>query len=71
MPILIFLILVVLIAQIGFWDTFAAILGGVAMIILFLLLLAAAVALTGYLFVRRARRRHLSGRSDPRIPRVG
>jgi hypothetical protein len=54
MPILIiFLIIVVLIAQIGFWDTFAAILGGVAMVLLFALLLAALVALTAWLAYRR------------------
>lgn len=53
MPILIFLVLVILIAQIGFWDTFSAILGGIAMIILFLLLLGALIALVGVLLVRR------------------
>jgi hypothetical protein len=29
MPLLLFLILVVLIAQLGFWDTFQAVLGGI------------------------------------------
>ena len=53
MPILVFLVLVILIAQIGFWDTFSAILGGIAMIILFLLLLGALIALVGVLLVRR------------------
>ena len=38
MPILVFIILVVLIAQLGFWKTFAAILGGAAMIALFVIL---------------------------------
>jgi hypothetical protein len=55
MPILVFLILVILIAQIGFWDTFAAILGGVAMLVLFLLLAIAFVALGGLLLIRRLR----------------
>ena len=55
MPILIFLILVILIAQIGFWDTFAAILGGVAMLALFVLLAIALVVLAGMLLVRRLR----------------
>jgi hypothetical protein len=55
MPILIFLILVILIAQIGFWDTFTAILGGVAMIVLFVLLAIALVVLAGLLLIRRLR----------------
>ena len=57
MPILLFVILVILIAQIGFWDTFSAILGGVAMLVLFVLLAIALVALAGLLLVRRLRRR--------------
>ena len=56
MPILLFIILVVLIAQIGFWDTFAAILGGVAMLVLFVLLAIILVVLGGILLVRRLRR---------------
>jgi hypothetical protein len=55
MPILVFLILVILIAQIGFWDTLAAILGGVAMIVLFVLLAIALVVLAGILLVRGLR----------------
>jgi hypothetical protein len=55
MPILIFLVLVILIAQVGFWDTFSAILGGVAMIVLFALLLVALLALAGVLLIRRMR----------------
>jgi hypothetical protein len=58
MPILLFIVLVILIAQVGFWDTFAAILGGVAMLVLFVLLAVALVALTGILLVRRWRRPH-------------
>ncbi len=54
MPILILLlILIILIGQIGFWDTLAAILGGVAMLILFALLLMATVALALFLIYRR------------------
>jgi uncharacterized membrane protein YtjA (UPF0391 family) len=56
MPVLIFLVLIILIAQLGFWDTFQAILGGVAMIILFILLAIALVALVVALVVRRMRR---------------
>jgi len=55
MPLVIFLIVVILIAQIGFWDTLSAILGGVAMIVLLVLLLAGLVALGGLLAVRRLR----------------
>jgi hypothetical protein len=55
MPILVFLILVIMIAQLGFWDTFSAILGGVAMIVLFVLLAIAFVALGGLLLIRRLR----------------
>jgi hypothetical protein len=56
MPILLFIVLVVLIAQLGFWDTFAAILGGAAMLVLFVLLAIALVVLAGVLLVRRWRR---------------
>lgn len=56
MPILLFIVLVILIAQVGFWDTFAAILGGVAMLVLFVLLAIALVVLAGILLVRRGRR---------------
>ena len=55
MPILLFVILVVLIAQVGFWDTFTAILGGVVMIVLFVLLALALVVLAGILLARRLR----------------
>jgi hypothetical protein len=56
MPIILFIILVILIAQIGFWDTFAAILGGVAMIVLFVILAIALVVLAGVLLLRKLRR---------------
>jgi hypothetical protein len=55
MPILIFIVLVVLIAQVGFWDTFSAILGGVAMLVLFVLLAIAFLELAGTLLIRRLR----------------
>jgi hypothetical protein len=55
MPLLIFVILVILIAQVGFWDTFTAILGGVAMLVLFILLAIAFVALVGVVLLRRMR----------------
>ena len=55
MPLLLFLILVILIAQLGFWDTFTAILGGVAMLILFALLAIVALAVAATLLLRRMR----------------
>jgi hypothetical protein len=55
MPLLVFLVLIILIAQIGFWDTFQAILGGVAMILLFVVLLVALATLAGALILRRLR----------------
>jgi high-affinity Fe2+/Pb2+ permease len=57
MPILIFLILVLLIAQLGFWDTFSALLGGIAMLVLFVVLAVALLVLAGMLLLRRLRRR--------------
>ncbi|MDF3064308.1 MAG: hypothetical protein K0S06_4417 [Microvirga sp.] len=57
MPIILLIILIVLIAQVGFWDTLGAVLGAFAMIVLFVLLLAAGLALAAYLLFRRARRR--------------
>jgi hypothetical protein len=55
MPILIFLILVIMIAQLGFWDTFSAILGGVAMLVLFVVLAIALLAVVAAMFFRRLR----------------
>jgi hypothetical protein len=55
MPILAFIILVILIAQLGFWKTFAAILGGAAMIVLFVILAILFLALAGTLIIRRMR----------------
>jgi hypothetical protein len=55
MPLLIFLILVIMIAQLGFWDTFSAVLGGVAMLVLFVLLAIALLAVAAVLLLRRIR----------------
>jgi hypothetical protein len=55
MPLLAFLILVILIAQAGFWKTFAAIIGGIAMIVLFVILAIVFLVLTGTLVIRRLR----------------
>lgn len=57
MALVAFLVLVVLIAQIGFWDTLSAILGGVVMIVLLIVLAAALLALAGVLILRRLRAR--------------
>ena len=53
MPLMLFILLVLLIAQFGFWDTLSAILGGVAMIVLLVLLLAGIVLLAGRYALRR------------------
>jgi hypothetical protein len=57
MPLLLFLLLVLLIAQIGFWDTLGALLGAAAMVILFILLAVAAVGVASYVVLSRVRRR--------------
>ena len=56
MPLLLILLLVLLIAQIGFWDTLGAVLGAAAMIVLFILLAAGAISIAGYFLDRRLRR---------------
>jgi len=51
MPVVLLILLVVLVAQFGFWDTFQAVLGAVAMIvILWGLVLAIIVGLAGYVY---------------------
>jgi NADH:ubiquinone oxidoreductase subunit K len=57
MPLLLILLLAILIAQIGFWDTLGAVLGAIGVIILFLLIAAAAVAVAVYIAMQRFRRR--------------
>jgi hypothetical protein len=57
MPIILLIVLAVLIAQVGFWDTLGAILGAAAMFVLFIVLLVALAALVGYMLFRRARSR--------------
>ena len=53
MPILLLIILAVLIAQFGFWDTFAAIIGAAAMMGLLVFLIVAAVVIAGVMIFRR------------------
>jgi hypothetical protein len=55
MPVLSFIVLVILIAQVGFWDTFSAIIGAAAMLALFVLLAILLLVLAGALVMRRLR----------------
>ncbi len=48
MPLLLFLVLVALVATFGFWDTLAAILGGVAMVLALAFVLAVAGVVLGW-----------------------
>lgn len=57
MPLILLLILVILIAQIGFWDTLGALLGGTLMIVLLILLFGALLVLGGRYLMTRARGR--------------
>ncbi len=56
MPILFFILVIILIAQIGFWKTLGAILGAAVMIGLLIVLAVAAVAVGGLWLIGRARR---------------
>lgn len=56
MPILAILLLILLVASFGFWDTLAAILGATGIIILMLLLGAGALAAGGISLYRRTKR---------------
>jgi hypothetical protein len=51
MRLLFFILIVFLIAQIGFWHTLGAILGAVAMLFLLAFLVVAAVVIGGWLVV--------------------
>jgi hypothetical protein len=53
MPILFFVLLIILIAQLGFWDTFGAILGAAAMVVLFILIAISVVVVGILAFARR------------------
>lgn len=55
MPVLFFLLLIILIATVGFWKTLGAIIGAVGMIILLILLAAAVLAIGGLLMAKRMR----------------
>ena len=55
MPIILIILLAILVAQIGFWDTLGAMLGAVAVLGLFIVILAAAAIIAAYLIYRRVR----------------
>lgn len=57
MPILIFILLVVAIAHVGFWDTLQAIFGAIGVIVLFFLIMAGLVAsVIAYMYAKVRRR---------------
>lgn len=55
MPLLLFVLLAVLIAQFGFWDTFQGVLGAAAMLVLVIALVAAIIGFGGWYTLRRLR----------------
>lgn len=57
MPLLLILLLAFLVAQFGFWDTFAGVLGGIGIIILVVLTGMALLAVMGVLALKRLGRR--------------
>lgn len=57
MPILAILLLAILVASFGFWDTLAAILGATGVLILMVLLAAGALAAGAVGLYRRTKRR--------------
>ena len=58
MGVIFFILLVVLIAQIGFWNTFGAIVGAVAMIVLMTVLITAVLIVGGLMLASRTRERY-------------
>lgn len=57
MPLILILLLAVLIASFGFWDTLAAVLGGIGIILLVTFVLLLLIAATVAWIIRRNRRR--------------
>jgi hypothetical protein len=55
MPILFFILLIVLIATVGFWKTLGAIIGAVAMVVLLVVLIAAVAVVGGFIAAKRMR----------------
>ena len=56
MPLLFFLLLVILIAQIGFWKTLGAVIGAAAMVALLVVLFIAVLVVGGLIAASRLRR---------------
>jgi len=57
MPILLLILLIVLVAQFGFWDTLSAVLGGIGIVLLLIVTAGAFLALAGAILMRRFRGR--------------
>ncbi|MEZ5786633.1 MAG: hypothetical protein R3D62_09280 [Xanthobacteraceae bacterium] len=57
MPILIIVLLAILVAQVGFWKTLAALLGAAGVVVLFVVIVAATLIITALYLVQRARSR--------------
>lgn len=57
MPVLIIILLAFLVAQFGFWDTFAGVLGGIGIIILVTLTALALLVVMGAVVLKRLGRR--------------
>ena len=55
MPVLFFILLIILIATVGFWKTLGAILGAVAMVVLLVVLIAAVAVVGGFIAAKRMR----------------
>lgn len=55
MPVLFFILLIILIATVGFWNTLGAILGAVMMVVLLVVLILAVAAVGGYIAAKRMR----------------
>lgn len=58
MSLLLFIVLVALVATFGFWNTLAAVLGGVAIVFLLALVLAAIAAAVAWRLWTQVRQRH-------------
>lgn len=57
MPILLIILIAILVAQVGFWDTLGALFGAIGVVVLFVLIVLATIAVAGYLVYRRVLRR--------------
>lgn len=62
MPVILFLLLIIIIAQVGFWDTLAAALGAALLVVLFVVALIFTLIVGGYLVLRKVRRNGMRSR---------